>query len=94
MIIILVMAMYLFLPFNNQGGMAIVPANGVKIVSFTKWYTPYSLIRWDDTYHPSINMMCAYAGISDKERICLSTDIYRTEDEGIPLPVFWLAVGV
>lgn len=98
---IYIMIRFIILPWDyliSQGGMAIVKANGVEIlalpVSFTKWYTPYSVIRWDDTYHPNINMMCAYAGIRDNGHIYLSTDIYRSEDEGIPLAVFYLAVGV
>ncbi|WP_288189925.1 hypothetical protein [uncultured Veillonella sp.] len=78
--------------------MVIVKANGggpiTLPVSFTKWYTPYSSICWDDDHQPNINMMCSYAGVRDKAHIYLTTDIIRNEDVGIPLTVFYLAVGV
>ncbi len=98
MIIILVMAMYLFLPFNNQGGITIIGANQEKSVklpiSFKKWYVPSSVIRYDYNHRPNINMMCAYAGIVDLSNIYLATDIIRNEDIGVPLTVFWYASGI
>ena len=72
----------------NGGGPITLP------VGFTKSYTPYASICWDDNHQPNINMMCAYAGIHDNAHIYLTTDIIRNEDIGIPLTVFWLAVGL
>lgn len=81
-----------------QGGFTIVGANQEKSVKlpigFKKWYVPSSVIRYDYKNRPNINMMCAYAGIEDLSTIYLSTDIIRNEDIGIPLTVFWLAVGL
>lgn len=83
---------------SSQGGITIIGANQEKTIklpiSFKKWYAPSSVICYDYNHRPNINMMCAYAGIGDLSNIYLSTDIWRSDEIGVPLTVFWYAIGI